>query len=89
MSGTLRNPACPNQDHRELCRITVVTTAREPVIDWVIVYNGNGMVVNSDPNSYVSNYSCSVCGIDWIEDMPAGGEHTVTVLPPATKGATP
>lgn len=34
---------------------------------WYPQYDGNGKLLNSDPNIYTINASCATCGREWME----------------------
>ena len=70
-----RNPDCPNDP--SLCRIARTVAPQEPAQEWVMVYDGNGRVMNADPNVYIATNHCSTCGQGW-EMTWQGDEVLVT-----------
>lgn len=75
------NPDCPNIPDYTLCRVTRTAAVKQPVIDWQPVYDGTGMMTNSDPNTHVSTYSCATCGMDWEVSSVAGEPPSLRKLP--------
>lgn len=50
-------------------------------IQWTPVYDGHGMMTNSDPNTYETNKSCDVCGMVWVERNTDGQVEFDTKTP--------
>lgn len=46
------------------CRI-LQTSQVSTLAAWTPIYNKKGELVNEDPNSIYSFYSCNVCGAKW------------------------
>jgi len=43
-------------------------------------FDGTGNAIpNNDPNTYLTNYSCSVCGGAWQAARQGGGEPIITI----------
>jgi len=57
-----RHPECttPPEDCR-ICVLDSVTTC----LGWTPVYDGNGRLVNEDPNRTMTKYKCNTCGKTW------------------------
>jgi hypothetical protein len=53
------------------CQISVVTAVRQPMIEWAPLFDGNGVQINSDPNTVVSQYACGFCQRQWQEESRA------------------
>lgn len=74
----MQHPDC-ERDPSE-CRITYGSALMGEPIEWTPVYDGNGTLVNSDPNVMVRTASCSVCGQTWTittdEDGSTVGART-------------
>lgn len=58
-----RNPDCPYNP--VLCRIARVVVPVEPAQEWNRIYDGNGRVTNTDPNTYVATSACATCSQSW------------------------
>ena len=80
------NPECPNNPDYSLCRVTRVATVQQPMIAWEPIYNGSGMMINSDPNTHISTFSCSVCDMNWETSQVAGQQMVFHKLPASRKG---
>jgi hypothetical protein len=72
-----RSNDCPNDP--SMCRISVATQVKDPPIAWTPEYDGTGKMVNEDPNTYVTIYSCSVCDAQWMDEKTRD-KVTTTVL---------
>ncbi len=86
MSGTPTpapnaNPDCPNIPDYSLCRVTRSASVVEPVIAWEPVYDGNGTMTNSDPNTHVSTFTCATCSQAWEASSVAGQTVKMRKLP--------
>jgi len=57
------NPQCPANP--EDCRITYFSAIAEPIKEWTPIYDGNGALVNSDPNTQVHRAYCEICDMAW------------------------
>lgn len=61
---TQRHPECPYGP--EVCRVYLVShTATQ--IAWTPVFDGNGTMLNSDPNTFVDQYACEMCDGAWSQ----------------------
>jgi len=69
------NPDCPNQPDYSQCRVSRSASVQEPIIVWEPIYDGTGMMTNSDPNTHVSTYTCSVCTQSWEIAQVAGQQQ--------------
>lgn len=76
----LKHPDCA-LDASE-CRITRDVPPHAEPIAWEPVYDGNGNMVNSDPNVTVAHCACATCGREWDEAFVSGGLPKITT----TKG---
>lgn len=74
------NPDCPTQPDYTQCRVTRTVAVQQPVIEWEPVYDGTGMMTNSDPNTHVSVYTCATCSQSWEIAMVAGQPPAVRKL---------
>jgi len=63
------HPDCANPP--EDCRISVVNSAATAQ-SWTPIYDGNGMLVNSDPNMLVTELHCTTCERTWYETNQGG-----------------
>jgi hypothetical protein len=87
MSGTTptpapnANPDCPNIPDYTQCRVTRTASVQEPVIAWEPIYDGNGTMTNSDPNTHISVFTCATCLQSWQADSVAGSPPVLRKLP--------
>lgn len=88
-------PPSPSQRHPDCtadpatCRVSRKHWVQN-LIAWEPVYDGNGMMMNSDPNTFISEMSCTTCLRVWqVETL--GSTSTVRDMPALdlTKGASP
>jgi hypothetical protein len=68
------HPDCPNDP--ATCRISVVNSSSTAVA-WAPVYDGNGVIINGDPSTYVTTFRCDTCAMSW-EERRTGEDVTVT-----------
>jgi hypothetical protein len=76
--GSRQHPAC-TLDAGE-CRIAMRHWI-DTMIAWEPIYDGNGVMTNSDPNTAVHEYSCATCSRVW-QIRTTGGEQTLRDVPP-------
>jgi hypothetical protein len=71
--ATMSHPNCPNEP--EACRITQVAYVQAPAMAWTPTYDGAGNLTNSDPNTFVVEFTCVTCGKTW-QNTSLGGDTT-------------
>jgi hypothetical protein len=81
---TTRHPDCPNEP--EACRINKRSYVQQPTIAWEPQYDGAGMQTNSDPNVFITEYSCLTCALVWEDSMTAGAVTFKDKSAPARSG---
>ena len=77
------HPDCPASDPAE-CRIRVVSQTMT-AIAWEPIHDGNGVMVNSDPNTFSTTKVCDACGAEWVEERNAAAsavDNVDTTTPP-------
>jgi hypothetical protein len=79
------NPDCPNIPDYTQCRVTRTASVQQPVIVWEPIYDGTGMMTNSDPNTHISTYTCATCSQSWEVSMVAGNAPVMRKLPNAQR----
>jgi hypothetical protein len=62
---TQRHPDCPYGP--EVCRVYRASHSVATLIAWTPIFDGNGMQLNSDPNTFVDQYACEMCDGAWTE----------------------
>lgn len=77
-----RHPDCGFEPTQ--CRITPRQSMHSPITVWRQEFDGNGRPVGSDPNTYLTDYTCATCGGEW-RVARTGNESKVTVTQ-AAKG---
>ena len=82
MSGSMRSVDCAYPDDPTQCRITFTTSVQQPLIAWTPVYNGVGMMTNSDPNTHIRTYTCTTCNSTWEVASTAGSDQVARMVPP-------
>ena len=85
------HPECPSDPAD--CRIRMVGARMATAMDWTPVYDGNGVMLNSDPNTYTNDFACDACGGEWTEERTGGDTVVTTKTAPRVpqqlpKGAT-
>lgn len=75
------NVGCPNTTNRSLCRITQQSVVQQPVMNWNPIYDGNGAMMNSDPNTFVNTFQCETCNMAWEMTTVAGQSPAYRQLP--------
>jgi hypothetical protein len=86
-----QHPNCPYGADTSQCRVTAVNSIQQPQIAWTPEYDGMGAMTNTDPNTYVSDYTCRICGGEWTETRSGSGstpsvrskQDPSTSVPPA------
>jgi hypothetical protein len=76
------HPDCPG-DAAE-CRIAVVSQVMTQLA-WTPVHDGNGVMTNSDPNTFSTTKRCDTCGAEWVEHRNAASstvDDIETTVPP-------
>lgn len=73
-----QHPECPYD--AEFCRVTRRHYVQQPVQAWTPVYDGNGVQINSDPNTFVDEYACDTCSGSWAQMRTAGQEPQTQVI---------
>jgi hypothetical protein len=74
------NPDCPNQPDYSLCRVTRAATVKEPIMEWEPIYDGTGMMTNSDPNTHISTFTCATCTQSWEVSQSSGNPPVLRKL---------
>lgn len=74
------NPDCPNKPDYSLCRVTRSVKVQEPLIVWEPIYDGHGMMTNSDPNTHISTFTCATCTQSWEVAWTSGQEPVTRKL---------
>lgn len=69
----MKHPACVEEP--TFCRI-VRDVPRMAIVEWTPEYDGEGRMVNSDPNPVVHWFYCRRCGREWTATT-AAGETTI------------
>jgi hypothetical protein len=75
------NPDCPHAPDYSQCRVTRSASVVQPVIAWEPIYDGTGMMTNSDPNTHVSTFACDTCAQSWEVSAIAGQAAAFKKLP--------
>lgn len=68
------HPDCAREPHE--CRIT----QRSEIVSfvaWTPVYDGNGLMVNGDPNRFQVVRDCETCGEHWVVETSAEGQRVI------------
>ena len=79
--GPNANVECPNVLNRSLCRITMQAVVVQPVMEWTPILDGNGVMTNSDPNTFVNTFLCETCRMAWEVQTVAGTQPVYRQLP--------
>jgi hypothetical protein len=69
------HPDC--QSDPSQCRIRELGMMVATEIEWTPIYDGHGAMTNVDPNTYVTERACDMCGANWFEAR-TGSDVVVT-----------
>ena len=78
-AATNRHPDCPNEPAS--CRITAKSSVTT-LLAWEPQFDGAGMQVNQDPNTFLTIFTCSTCQGVW-QQTRTGDQMTTTINEPA------
>jgi hypothetical protein len=71
----------PHCDHQVTeCRVTRKHWI-DSLVDWTPVYDGAGVMLNSDPNRFINEMTCITCGRVWQVITERGESRTVDKTP--------
>ncbi len=63
----MRHPQCPTPRHCEIRDLGSSTT----LMGWTPVFDGDGNLLNMDPNTVTTMFSCNTCGKKWVRKNKA------------------
>lgn len=66
------HPDCPHADDPSHCRLSTRHWVQQPAIEWEPVYDGRGMLTNSDPNTFIHEFTCATCERTWRTETTEG-----------------
>lgn len=83
----MRHPDCPCDPSE--CRITPRGTSIVEEIEWTPTYDGNGVAVDANPNTYATRMHCDTCNASWTIERTADQSVVVHATVPQAPAPQP